>query len=151
MCVKVVNAVVILQMLAHGILGCCWHHAHAFEHLNCSHLTVAAVEVAAQAFPKHTCCHGHAPVEAAEETKSAPEMPSDVPEPCSETRCSFVKALSADSTENMLKTMVSQAIEFSPFVQFVCDEPVSLRRDLPVVLRSHSPVERCSLFQAWLI
>ena len=152
MCAKVINAVLILQMLSCSIFGCCWHHAHAAGHSTCCHTTVAQTEPPAHHHADDKCCHQHGPAESADAKKAGEGAHCPAPKPCDEARCLFVKVLSSsDSAEDLFKLMAFQAIEFSPFVEFVTSEPIVVRHDRPVALRCPSPVERCALLQAWLI
>lgn len=41
MCFKLIHAVLLVQTLLHGVLGCCWHHAHGLARV-CCHVATAA-------------------------------------------------------------------------------------------------------------
>jgi hypothetical protein len=68
----------ILQLLAHGVAGCCWHHEHA------DNAAPTAVAVAADA--EKTCCHHRqAAPDATDPANSKQHAPEDTP--CDESQC----------------------------------------------------------------
>lgn len=148
MCAKVINAVLILQVLAHSIFGCCWHHAHT----DCTHVAVAHVGASGLSHATHKCGHEHGPLQVADADTTFPDAPCPAPKSCDNARCLFVKAQpGGDLTETLFKLMAFQAIAFSRFAEFVSEEPIVAPRPPHIALRCYSSVERCALLQAWLI
>lgn len=149
MCEKLTHAVLLLQMLAHSIFGCCWHHAHAPGSTTCQHETVVAVESKA-----HACSH-HAHDRHTSQSSDSPNNSEPLPHrgpPCGEERCQFVNCLKTDSPTELLQSQDFVDSSFMPerkqTITSVSRFTDSHGSQPPVCL---SAVERCALFQAWLI
>jgi len=83
----VIKALLIASLLAHTVLGCCWHHAHGSE----------CAEESAGDTPH---CHAeHAPHAAAGHHDAAQavagEFSQHLPAPCDELDCAFIKSAPA--------------------------------------------------------
>ena len=99
---RLVTWLVAILLIAHGLLGCCWHHRHV--HANPAADTVASgtnppvVATVPSAAGRPCCHHGHRPHVAepiGQETPAsakAPANPADpTPDaPCTEDDCVFV-------------------------------------------------------------
>jgi hypothetical protein len=72
--------VLILQLLAHGVAGCCWHHEHA-DH---GYGQTTGVQVAA-ATEEKCCHHRQAAPDANLPEGSQQQAPDD--DPCDESKC----------------------------------------------------------------
>ena len=146
MCAKLIHAVVLLQVLFHSICGCCWHHSHAVTGAVCQHTQVAE--------PKpHSCRHhAHHGGHANDEQPESDSTPTPLPEgPCDEERCQFVAVEPTQVSELGLRWY--DAPDSADLIR---------QNELVITGRFHSlrnecsgppltPVERCALFQAWLI
>ena len=66
-----------LVIIAHAMLGCCWHHAHAHP-----------PHSSGQAVVETVCCHGHKHADHARGERNLPLVPDH--EPCQETDCVYV-------------------------------------------------------------
>jgi hypothetical protein len=148
MCAKVINAVLILQVLVHSIFGCCWHHDHATEPTVCSDRADAPAQV-------QTCkCRHHdhfvdlEHVSGAMAKTQSPPQPHRHP-PCDEEQCLFVHAPVGDASRAALLALDVSCVLPTQILNFPV---VSTGARIP----ERSPVwwtsaERCALFEAWLI
>ena len=148
----VINAVLILQMLAHGIFGCCWHHDHSAKSASCSHRGVVAAKVSTS----HSCRHDHSTGHRHSPESLATAQPSNEPQPvgqtpCDEGKCLFVHALIADASVNSLMSAVLDDSIVLPTLVFIVSAvstTTSWHQRSLVLLTSG---ERCALLQTWLI
>lgn len=85
---KLVVSVVLLPMLVHSILGCCWHHAHSESDRSCEHSTAET----------HTG-HSHSHDQPSENHVPVVPAPYDHHESCDDVRCVYV---AAEPVRNML-------------------------------------------------
>ena len=76
---KLVVSVILLPMLVHSILGCCWHHAHSESDLSCEHST--AESHAGHCHTHHQCGENNDPVVPA---------PCEPDESCDDVRCVYL-------------------------------------------------------------
>ena len=144
MCMKLVVLVTLLTMLAHSILGCCWHHAHGDHGTPCD---TASVEVDIHS---HQCAHHHGPNGSSTEVPvSHGPAPCKHHAPCDEVDCVFlfVKSL-----------RITFASEFTE--RFVIPEanwPVTIRnsapsmRDLVASRETTTSLRHCALIQVWIV
>lgn len=146
MCAKLIHAVVLLQMLFHSICGCCWHHSHSLSGAVCQHSEVAET--------KHHSCrhHTHHGQRTNEKQPESDSTPTPHPEaPCDEERCQFVTVEPTQISELGLRWYDAQ-------------ESADLVRQNELVITANfqslyhessglplTSVERCALYQAWLI
>lgn len=97
MCRLFVVAATMLLMLVHSILGCCWHHTHAVQHVCVSEQS--DTELLRHDRVQKSCGHGHQHEASHEKTNIAKlslvttespddsDCPSDDQSPCEEDRC----------------------------------------------------------------
>ena len=81
-----------LQLLAHALAGCCWHHGHYAA----ESLTVATHSLAAKKYCSHSE-HRHA-----EPASNEDEQHDGAPDSCSEPRCVFIVVGDSGSTLHLL-------------------------------------------------
>lgn len=152
MCAKLIHVVLLLQMLAHGIFGCCWHHAHATEGVTCRHEVIAN-----EKHDVHACNH-HAhqnhdvlPVISDELSESSDPQP-DRSEPCDEVRCLFVNAESTQFFSLQLLSLCGKCSSSDLFaaVRSPCVSIAGGPRQGRYG-RLLTSARRCALLQAWLI
>lgn len=110
-----------LTLLAHSILGCCWH-VHAAEASNAKgEASVSGIAMTRPASnpPRRSVCGHHHALPAAADESELPSAP-DCPEPsCDHGECSFVAARSA--TWELLQV----ASPLSPAVLVDAETPLS--------------------------
>lgn len=95
------SVVTALMMLAHSVLGCCWHHVHHDAHAQESSVSTASDDIRHGVHSHDACSHHHAKVKAAHDHvgpnfggcchHESPEDEGHGHGPCSGSRCSFVK------------------------------------------------------------
>lgn len=149
MCAKLIHAVLMLQMLAHSIFGCCWHHAHSVEGAACHHEVIATQE-----HEKHACSHHSHDCQSGvvnEASRDSDPHPDRSP-PCGKIRCLFVKSESSQLSSLELLWLCGglSSNETLASVRLPDLDAVGY----PVMDRcghSLTPVGRCALLQAWLI
>ena len=78
---KLVVSVILLPMLVHSILGCCWHHAHSECDLPCEQSTAES-----------HAGHPHAHDQLSENHDPVAPVPCDHDESCDDVRCVYLAA-----------------------------------------------------------
>lgn len=78
---KLIVSVILLPMLVHSILGCCWHHAHSECDLPCEHSTAES----------HVG-HRHADDQCPENRDTSGPQRSEHNESCDDVRCVYLAA-----------------------------------------------------------
>lgn len=149
MCAKLIHAVLILQMLAHSIFGCCWHHAHSVEGAACHHEVIATQE-----HEKHACNHHgqERPLGVTNEASRDSDQLPDRSLPCGGIRCLFVKSESSPLSSRELRWLCGGLSSSEMFASVRLPDLDTV--GYPGIDRSgHSmtPVRRCALLRAWLI
>lgn len=148
---KVINAVLILQVLAHSIFGCCWHHDHATGSTACSHRAVATAPAETGKCRHHDHSdHRHASEALPNAQAPAEPQPHRQP-PCDEESCLFVHSVITDASDALLLSLALDDCCVLPTpIQTIATVPTFARWPgrTSVCLTS---VERCALLQAWLI
>lgn len=85
---KLVISVILLPMLVHSILGCCWHHAHSECDLACRH-----------SMAESHAGHRHAHDQASENHDPVVPAPCEHNESCNDVRCVY---LAVEPVRNVL-------------------------------------------------
>lgn len=146
---KLIHVVMLLQMLVHGIFGCCCHHAHAYEPSAPQHEVASKIDL-----KKHSCRH-HIHDRHLSESSDSPVESERMPDrdsPCDDDRCQFVKDNSTRFSEFKLRWLFGDGCRLGAhvLVQRRNIATVScLRLDRPG--ETLTPVDRCALLHAWLI
>lgn len=132
----------VTSFVAHGLFGCCWHHAHEISE------TVSTDQsTSSPCKHRHARCHyGTRNVESSQGSKSSP-----VHEPtgCSEGRCDLVLVQHEDSSD----IGPPQWVAFLRVVQ--SNESVDLL-SAPLLLdvggtKARASLPHCALCQVWVI
>ena len=76
---KLIVSVILLPMLVHSILGCCWHHAHSECDLPCEHST-------AESHAGHRHAHDQCP----ESSDTSVPARGEHNESCDDVRCVYL-------------------------------------------------------------
>ena len=140
MCGKLVVSVILLPMLVHSILGCCWHHAHCDGQFRCVQLTPAP----------HTCHHHrhHNDYHSEHRNPVAPS-PGDHDKSCNDVRCVYLVAepvqnASALELQEPVATLDNRG---GLILNATVSAPVRRQQGKKVPL----PSEHCALTQVWVV
>lgn len=135
---KLVVSVILLPMLVHSILGCCWHHAHSECDLPCEHST--AETHAGHRYAHDQPSENHDPVVPA---------PCEHDESCDDVRCVY---LAAEPVRNMLAVDLQlQVAELDSCCILTLNATVSASRNSqPGHEVPASPQDR-ALTQVWVV
>lgn len=151
---KVIHAVVLLQMLAHSICGCCWHHVHSIEIGSCQQVSHSAPPVS------HCCCHSvcesateenayHSDEACSDHQSEAPQHHPQIP--CGQDRCQYVSSLTSHDVQAVYRHVLgtSDVVHFTSM-----SSPLSYVatgwNEVDYVL-SLTSARRCALNQVWRI
>jgi hypothetical protein len=131
MTAKFATAVLVWQMLVHGLFGCCTHHTQGQVALTADESRIAAADLAA----------AHAESSDSHDEHSCP---GDVP------RCVFVSMSPLDLSALSRAGFAGPAV--SPLAE-VISPPVNSRQTVvpPFPFESLSAQERCAQWQTWLL
>ena len=97
-------------MLAHGLLGCCWHHAHA---------DAAHGEEAAACDAYHCQAHEHAAADQhhdAGESQPVGDQHDDCPATCDQGQCTFLRFHADDACAGSSQPEASPAFAVLPLL-----------------------------------
>ncbi len=132
MAAKFMTAVLVWQMLVHGLFGCCTHHAQGCVAANADELHPAPAADSAAAFTQSSDSHDEH------------SCPGDAP------RCVFVSVSPSDLSSHHLVWITGAAT--APLAQASL-APVNLQQIVvsPIPLESWSAGERCAQLQIWRI
>lgn len=101
-----IKLLTVTTFVAHGLLGCCWHHTH-------SHVVGAERAVAEPAVTERGDCHGHhCASERATDTDDHGSRNSGAPHDpgCDEEQCVFVR------TQDTVKSAMDVPLALVPFL-----------------------------------
>lgn len=143
------SSLTVLALLAHALLGCCWHHRH--EHGDHAALCEAE-EHAVHAPHAHACCaggNGHAEHDAHDSPLCLDSSPCSHPHTCTGLACSYLAA----------KVLKVQGLESRGYLSqssclTVVDPALARSRNLgsePITPGPDSSVSRCALLQTWQV
>jgi hypothetical protein len=146
---KLIHAVVLLQMLAHSIFGCCWHHSHAEGQTGCQHATVAHAHEAANSCGHHS--HEHPADRASNSTPDSGQSPHRN-QPCDEERCQYLvtESTQISDSERPFQMIAFDCVDAHLAVSG-CGSVHGIDRFRERPSSSLSAVQRCALLQTWLI
>ena len=96
-----ITMLIVMMMAAHASLGCCWHHAHAFE----AHPRIGEGSAAGHGdCPGHHCdSHETLPEQvAAAPSRSEAPCPCKHSAPCEESDCVFLRTNSGSHSQRLV-------------------------------------------------
>lgn len=135
---KLVVSVILLPMLVHSILGCCWHHAHSQCDLSCEHST-------AESHAGHRHAHDQRP----ENNDPVVPMPCGHDESCDDVRCVY---LAAESVQNALALdRPLQVAALDSCCILISGAPVTPSRNSQQSLEDPTSSQHRALTQVWVV
>lgn len=135
---KLVVSVILLPMLVHSILGCCWHHAHSEFDLPCEHSTA---EIHAG--------HRHAHDQSSENHDPVVPAPCEHDESCDDVRCVY---LAAEPVWNMLAVdLQSQVAVLDSGCILALNATVTASRNSQPGHEVPASSQRRALTQIWVV
>lgn len=135
---KLIVSVILLPMLVHSILGCCWHHAHSACDLPCEHST-------AESHAGHRHAHDQCPEN--RDTSAPPR--SEHNESCDDVRCVYLAAEPVQNALALDRQLPVAALDSCCILIF--DATVTPSRNAQQSLEDPTSSQHRALTQVWVV
>ena len=135
---KLVVSVILLPMLVHSILGCCWHHTHSECELACEHSTTES-----------HAGHRHAHDEFPEDNDPVVPAPCEHDKSCDDVRCVY---LATEPVRNALAfDLPSQVAELNSCCYLIHSATVTASRNSQRTHEVPASSQHRALTQVWVV
>ena len=135
---KLIVSVILLPMLVHSILGCCWHHAHSACDLPCEDST-----------GESHAGHRHAHDRCAENNDPVVPAPCEHDESCDDVPCVYLAAEPVQSASALDRQL--QVAAFDSCCILIFDATVTPSRNAQQRLEVPTSSQHRALTQVWVV
>ena len=135
---RLVVSVILLPMLVHSILGCCWHHAHSECDFPCEYSTTES-----------HACHRHAHDQRSEKNEPVIPAPCERGESCDDVHCVYL--VPTQVRNELVFDLRVQVAELDSYCILVPNATVMASRNPQFSLEVSGSSQHRALTQVWVV